>query len=381
MKEQLYYSDSYCTEFTSEITSCTAEADGFRVSLEPCGFYPGGGGAPADKGTIAGHPILSADEHSCTFVIGEALEVGAKVECRVDWDFRLDYMRQHTAEHIVSGLLHTMTGGDNVGFHMSDDTVTVDWSVELTQEQLLECENRANAAAMRNLPVTATIYPEAPDIPYRSKREIADEIRLVTIEGIDVCACCAMHVARTGEVGMIRITDSMRWKGGTRLTMLAGDRALRDAQTVAAQNRSVGQMVSAKPYETAAAVRAALDAAESVKASNTALRKRINELRAETLKNIPGAILLFEDDLSPEELRHLTLRLTEDRPDRVAVFTGSDDAGYRYAIASTSIDVRALTKALNAACNGRGGGTAALTQGSVKGTREEIERQFAIGNL
>jgi len=165
----------------------------------------------------------------------------------------------------------------------------------------------------------------------------------------------------------------MRWRGGTRLTMVAGTRSLRDARTVAEQNREIGRLVSAKPYETAAAVRQVLDISEELKLTNSALRKRVNDLRAQTLESVTGKITLFEDELNPEELRHLVLKLSGCRRERVAVFTGSDKTGYRYAIAAQDEDVRVLTKELNKALNGRGGGTAVLTQGSVKASRTEIK--------
>ena len=372
----LYYKDPYLQSFDARVLSCERLTDGrFHTVLDRVGFYPGGGGQPADTGTVNGIPAEGCSEDAPAVLLPEYLEPGTEVQCCVDLDRRLGFMRRHTGEHIVSGLLYRHTGGSNVGFHMNETLVTLDWSLPLEEDMLERVEREANAAVMANLPVSAQVYPSAPaEVFYRAKKELEGEVRLVSVQDIDTCACCGLHVRYTGEVGMIRIVDAMHWKGGSRVTVLFGLEALADARTVAAQNREIAQMVSAKPYETAEGVRAALAAAEAQKLKNTELKKKLNALRAEKLDAVPGALMLFEDGMTPEELRHFALTLSARRPDAVAVFSGSDAQGYRYCIARQGGDVRALTKTFNAALSGRGGGSAVLTQGSVPADRADIEK-------
>ena len=372
----LYYDDPYKKTWDTVVLSCERQKDGrARAVLDRIGFYPGGGGQPADTGTVNGIRAEGCSEDDPTVLLDTYIEPGTKVQCSVDLDRRLGFMRRHTGEHIVSGLLYRITGGSNVGFHMNESLVTLDWSLPLEEEMLERVEREANAAVMANLPVSAQVYPSAPaEIFYRAKKELEGEVRLVTVQDIDTCACCGLHVRYTGEVGMIRIVDAMHWKGGSRVTVLFGLEALADARTVAAQNREIAQMVSAKPYETAEGVRTALTAAEALKLKNTELKKKLNALRAESLDAAPGALTLFKDGMTPEELRHFALTLSARRPETVAVFSGSDAEGYRYCIARQGGDVRTLTKAFNAALSGRGGGSAVLTQGSVPAARADIEK-------
>ncbi len=373
-ENKLYYDDPRCGSFDAEVLSCAEDAEGFRLRLSCTGFYPGGGGQPADRGTVAGLSAEGCGEDDPGVRVHEYIEPGTIVHCTIDMSRRLGFMRRHSGEHIVSGLLHRHTGGGNVGFHMNESLVTLDWSLPLDAELLRKVERETMDVILDDRPVGIRVYPGAPEeIEYRAKRALSGEVRLVTIPGADTCACCGLHVARTGEIGIVRIVDAMHWKGGSRLTLLIGAEALEDAQRVAAQNREVGSLVSAKPYETAAGVRAVMAQNDALRLRVTELRRTVTALRAESLEHVPGALTLFEEGLEPEELRHLALALSEKREERVAVFTGTEEAGYRYCIAQRAGDVRPLTKAFNVRLSGRGGGSAVLTQGSVPAGRAAIE--------
>ncbi|MEA4822745.1 MAG: alanyl-tRNA editing protein [Clostridiaceae bacterium] len=372
--DRLYYDTPRKAAFTATVLSCNPAADAYRVTLDRIGFYPGGGGQPADTGTVNGIPAVGTDEDAPAVLLPSPLEPGTQVACEIDLARRLAFMRRHSGEHIVSGLLHTLTGGDNVGFHMNDSLVTLDWSLPLDEKMLRDVERRVNEIVMADVPITSAVYPSAPEsVAYRAKRAIDGEVRLVTVEGVDVCACCGLHVGRTGEIGLIRLADAIRWKGGSRVTMLAGMDALEDAVTIAGQNREVARLVSAKPYETGEGVRAALAAAEALRAGNTALKKRLMAYRVAELSSVPGRLVLFEDAMEPDDLRRMALALSGTRVDLVAVFSGDDAGVYRYAIARANGDVREFTKALNTRFSGRGGGSAVLTQGSLTGERRAIE--------
>jgi len=149
---------------------------------------------------------------------------GAEAAESIDWEWRFDKMQQHTGEHILSGILHAMFGAENVGFHIGSEAVRMDTSVPISAEGLREAELAANRIVWQDVPVLIT-YPtpeELAALTYRSKKEIAGQVRIVTIPGADVCACCGTHTATTGQVGQIKILASENYKGGVRLSVVCG---------------------------------------------------------------------------------------------------------------------------------------------------------------
>ena len=186
----------------------------------------------------------------------ETAQPGAAVTGTIDWAWRFDKMQQHTGEHILSGILHQMFGAENVGFHIGSDAVRMDTSVPISAKDLREAELAANRIIWENVPVLIT-YPtpeELAALTYRSKKEIAGQVRIVTIPGADVCACCGTHTAATGQVGQIKILTSENYKGGVRLSVVCGGRALREAQAMRSRQADIGALLSAKADQTAVAV-------------------------------------------------------------------------------------------------------------------------------
>ena len=227
--EKLFYQDSHLREFTAEVISCEAVKDRYEIETDRTAFFPEGGGQYADTGELGGVRVLGVrEENGRIFHVADGpLEVGTTVSGRVDWEERFMKMQQHTGEHIVSGLVHSKFGYNNVGFHLGSEDCTMDFNGEITGEELREIELEANRAVWKNLEIQV-LYPsasEAEHMEYRSKIEIEGQIRIVTVPGYDVCACCAPHVARTGEVGLIKVISFQKYKGGIRLNILCGRRA------------------------------------------------------------------------------------------------------------------------------------------------------------
>lgn len=232
--EKLYETDSHLCDFTAKVLSCEPLSDAeWMVLLDRTAFFPEGGGQPADVGTLGSALVKDVKEQEgCVQHRTDApVPVGAEVHGHVDWNRRFPMMQLHSGEHIVSGLVRQLHGFDNVGFHMGSDAVTMDFNGELSDLDLREIEERANEAVFANLAVSA-LYPE-PDrlsgLAYRSKKERVEDVRIVSIPGYDACACCGVHVARTGEIGLIKLLFARRYKGGTRVEMVAGWMALRMA--------------------------------------------------------------------------------------------------------------------------------------------------------
>lgn len=377
MTQRLFYEDPYCRSFTAAVTECVPAEEHWKVTLDVTAFYPEGGGQPADTGTLGAVHVLDTREKDgrILHITDAPLEPGAPVEGTVDWEARFSRMQHHTGEHIVSGLINRLYGYDNVGFHMGRDAVTLDLSGELSPGDLAKVERLANEAVWKNLAINVS-WPSPDELAalhYRSKKELTGDVRIITVPDYDICACCGLHVARTGEIGLIKLVNAQRYKGGTRIWMLCGDRALAD---YADKNNAVfalSALTSAKPAETVAAVQRLLEERDAQKAEYAALQERLFQLKAAQIAPAPQTVQ-FEDSLSPNGLRLYCLALCA-RCTVAAVFSGGG-TDWKYALGSGSQDVRPLGKALNAAFSGRGGGKRELVQGSLQGAKGEIEAFF-----
>ena len=246
---KLYENDSYIKNFSATVISCEEKDGAFLVVLDKTAFFPEGGGQDADKGVINGIEVFDVQikDDIIYHKLEKNLEIGATVECSIDWDTRFSRMQNHTGEHIVSGLINIIFGYNNVGFHMNDSLVTFDVDGPLTDDDIKLVEKKANQAIYANNSINA-IYPtpeELDNYDYRSKLDITEGVRLVEIENTDLCACCAPHVAKTGEVGIIKIISYIPYKKGTRIEMLCGSLALEDYQNLHITNKAIMNMLSA----------------------------------------------------------------------------------------------------------------------------------------
>lgn len=381
MTEKLYDLDSFLTTFEGTVLDCRQEGDVWAVTLDRTAFYPEGGGQPADHGTLGGAVVHDVRE-KCGKVLhfcDRPLEIGQAVQGRIDWDRRFDFMQQHSGEHIVSGILCGKFGCDNVGFHIGHDLVTIDFNAALSTEDVHLVENMANAYIWADHPIRVS-YPspaELETLEYRSKKALDGQVRIVTWPGADCCACCGTHVRSSGQVGIVKLISSQKFKNGVRIEMAAGNRALGWMNQIAGQNTMVSQLLSAKPGETAAAV-------ERLQKEIYQLRGRVSELeeadfarKAEAHAG-KGDVLLIEGPMGAESLRKLCGAVKETCGGRCAVFAGEGNA-YQYAAALDGGDLREFAKSLNAALSGRGGGKPEFVQGSVKASAEEIRKFFMCG--
>ena len=379
MTEKLYYSDGHLSRFTARVTSCEKEDGTWAVKLDRSAFFPGGGGQEADEGVLSDMKLLGLREEGEDIVhlTPAPLEPGALVEGRIDWPLRFSRMQGHSGEHILSGTVHRLFGYDNVGFHMGEEAITIDFSGELSREDLSRAELEANRAIWRDVPVR-TLLPtpgELAAMDYRSKKELTGQVRIVEIEGVDLCACCAPHVSHSGEVGLLKIIDSMRHRGGTRLTLLCGEAALLDYEALHENNAAVSAALSAKRLETGGAIARVMAEQEERRAELTKLKRELLQLKAAALRPTEGSIYIFESDIDMITLRELVNAGSELAGKVCAGFAGTD-GDYKYIIGSRTVPLRARAKEINAAIDGRGGGSDAMIQGTSRARREDIERYF-----
>ena len=378
--KQLYYVNSHISHFSAVVLSCVPVETGFAVVLDQTAFYPEGGGQAADTGSLCGVRVLDVRErenrilHFCD----GPLEPGSAVEGIIDYGPRFDRMQQHTGEHIVSGLIHAKYGYHNTGFHMGTESTTIDFDGVIPPEDLPELEARANEAVWLNLRVSCFVPDpeELKTIAYRTKRELPWPVRIVQVPGFDTCACCGTHVTATGEIGLVKLLSAIPFRGGTRMEMACGKRALAILNCAFDQNRLVSQLFSAKMQETGEAARKMNDQLAAQKYRIAGLEKRIFAAIAADYRN-QGDVLHFENGLDNVAVRELADAIAEICGGTAAVFSGTDDSGYAFCLVARSGDLRPFGKAMVKALNGRGGGKADCQQGRVSCTKERISGYFS----
>jgi alanyl-tRNA synthetase len=388
---RLFDENSHLYSFDATVLSCkpTADPRAFAVVLDATAFFPEGGGQGADRGTLEGLTVIDVQEangiithtvcaDACPFAAGQT------VRGELDRALRHERMQCHTGEHIVSGIIHRRFGFRNVGFHLGDDDVTLDFDGVLDRAALDEIEEEANRAVVACLPVRAW-YPDPEDLAklsYRAKLDLTENVRIVEIgeDGcIDRCACCAPHVANTGEIGLIKLLDFIHYKGGVRIHMHCGVRALADYRRRYTAVAAMAAAMSIKQDEVTVGFDRLLGELEEKKQTISALRGRLEVIMADAIVPTEGSLCLFDTDLEPIEMRRLLNRAVQKCGRFCGVFVGDDERGYRYAIGrgTPDLDLRAYTKEINAALSARGGGSSEMLQGSATATRAEIETFFA----
>ena len=377
--KRLYYEDVYKKEFTAKVLECRESKKGYEIILNQTAFYPEGGGQPSDTGILGGINVKEVHEKDGELIhyTDGPLEVGMDVIGKINWGRRFDLMQQHSGEHIVSGLVHEAFGYDNVGFHMGSDVITIDFSGMLDEEQMAEIEAKANQIIWENQEVEI-FYPteqELKNLDYRSKKELSGWVRIVRFPGADTCACCGTHVARTGEIGMVKLLSVVKFREGVRMEMLSGKRVLDYLNMVNEQNRQISVKLSAKMDKTASAVARLQD-------ENFVLKGRVHALEEEFIVGEAAKwkekenVLLFQEGMEAGSVQKLTDAILQVCKGRCAVFSRNADGSYKYAMGEKDGDLRQFTKEMNAVLNGRGGGKPFFVQGSVQASEKEIRAFF-----
>ncbi len=373
MTIKLYEQDAYCRQFTATVESCEGENGVYRVVLDSTAFFPEGGGQAADEGTINGIKVLDVQCEGDTIVhtMEAALPVGAQVMGELDWELRYSRMQSHTGEHILSGVVHSLYGYSNVGFHMSEIVMTVDFSGPLTSADIEKIEQESNRAIYTNAAITIS-YPakeELEQLRYRSKIDSLENprlvtTRLVTIGNIDCCACCAPHLAKTGEVGLIKVLDFYPNKQGTRLEMVAGIHALNDYIHLNATNKRLMGVLSAPRDGVESAVCEQQTILQTLRNENKKLLQKLALYELKPIHVADGAYA-FANGLSYDELRYCANEWIKSGINTCVLLSGSDTDGYIYLVSSSGTDIRPMVKELNRQFAGKGGGPGTYAQGKI----------------
>ena len=377
--EKLYYADPFFKTFTATVLDCHPGKNGFVVTLDRTAFYPEGGGQPADQGTLDGAAVTDVHEKNGVVLhnVDSAVEIGKTVTGVIDWARRFDHMQQHSGEHICSGLICGRCHCDNVGFHMGTDMVTIDFNADIPWEELLEIEAQANQYIYEDHPIDIQFHrgAELDAIDYRSKKPLEGDVRIVAFPGADCCACCGTHVLRSGQVGLVKFLSVQKFREGVRIELLCGKRALDYLSRTWEQAKTIGQRLSVKPVDAAAAV-------ERLENELSAAKLRCAQLEESVFAAIAqeqagkGDVLLFQPPMKPDSVRKLADAVSKACGGLAAVFAG-EGSHYAYALGrANGQDISAAVKALNGALHGRGGGRNGFAQGSVEAAQSAIEAFF-----
>lgn len=376
---RLFDLDSYLQTFDATVLDCMCDGERFAIVLNRTAFFPEEGGQSADTGTLGSARVLDVQEKDGIILhyTDAALEIGSCVHGQLDFAQRYRKMQIHSGEHIVSGLMHRKYGFSNVGFHLGGE-ITMDFDGELNRAQLDEIEDEANRIIYENVAITAE-YPSAEVLTateYRSKLELTESIRLVTIEQYDICACCAPHVARTGEIGMIKLLDAIRYKGGMRIHFLAGSAALEHYRKTWSDVATLSAMMSVKQCEVVEGLKKKDAEIDKRGAIISSLRRQLLDFKIAALEQTQGNLCIFTDDPDMLSLRLLVNAGVAKCTGICAAFSGDDTQGYRYIMGSATVDLRAISKQINAALGGKGGGTPQMIQGSCTAIEQTIRAYF-----
>lgn len=379
MTEKLYYSDAYICKFSATVYSCEASGDLYDVVLDKTAFFPEEGGQYSDRGTLGTAKVLRVKENNGIIhhYTDLPLEVGSEVLGKIDFDERYEKMQCHTGEHILSGIIHSLFGLDNVGFHLGADEVTMDINAPLTREQLDKVERLANEVIYKNVEVTAT-FPtpdELSGMEYRSKLDLYENVRIIKIGEYDSCACCAPHVKYTGEIGVIKILDFAKLRGGIRIFITAGRRALRVFDEYYKTLQSASELLSLPKLEIVGGVSKLMGDLSELKNAYASYRMSVLEKQAKALLYTDESRIISLDGASVPELIAFS-NAARDKTGGILVLLSGTDGDYKYVISSGTADLRKMAPEINKRLLGRGGGKPEMIQGSFSCSYKEIEKYF-----
>lgn len=390
MTVKLYDEDAYRTGFEAVVISCEAAGEkGYAVTLDRTAFFPEEGGQSPDFGILFAEndrQVKVTDvqiDSDITHYCNEEITPGTKVRGQIDWAHRYSNMQQHTGEHIFSGIVHSKLGFDNVGFHLSDNIVTMDYNGPLSDEQVEEFETLANEWIYKNVPVKAE-YPDDATLAaldYRSKKELTGPIRIVTIEGVDVCACCAPHVHRTGEVGIFKVISHQSHRGGTRVSALCGYRALDDFRRKQEILGSLSKLLSKPGEELHARVQDLMKEKEDLRQELYAANKDKLDGMVAAIPSDRENVCLFISAADINLVRKTVNTLVEAHGGCCAICVGNDETGYTFILGSARKKAGEAAKVLREKLSAKCGGSDLMIQGTIPAGKESIENIICACNL
>ncbi|HLL24881.1 MAG TPA: alanyl-tRNA editing protein [Kofleriaceae bacterium] len=370
MTRRLYHDDAYLRRFDATVVASTTWKGKPAVVLDRTAFYPEAGGQLGDRGTLGGSVVLDTQETDDAIVHvldGDAPAIGTTVAGELDWARRRQHMAQHTAQHLLSGTLLDRAQAATASARLGESALTIDVTRDRIRDaELAAAEDLANDVIDDDLAVR-TWFPDADELArlrLRRDPKVAADIRVVAIGDFDFSPCGGTHCARTSQLGSVRITNTERYKGMTRVTFTAGRRARSELFTRDQLLRGLATQFSCGPGEVPAAIDKLRRDAESTAAELASMRSRIASLVIAQLGDAPRVVAEIPGDA--ELVRSIAAKLTS--AGRDALLAAPDDAGTHVVLfraPGSMLDCGALWKQLAARFGGRGGGKAERAEGRL----------------
>lgn len=370
--EKVFQENSYLTELKAEVISCIKKDDYYEAILDKTIFYPHmSGGQPKDKGTINNIEVFDVQEHVDEIIHKLREPVSGTVDLSINFNIRFDYMQQHTGQHILSYAFAELFNGNTVGFHLSDTYTTVDIDMPLTEDMIEQAEMLSNKIIYENKAMTALVYTyeEALKLNLRKAPIELDKLRIISIEDYDVCACGGTHVNYTGEIGIIKVTKFERYKNGTRVEFLCGNRALNDYIIKNKNILSLAQILACRTDMLLDNFEKVLNENRKLKKDVSALNNQLSDYKAREYKNNAAikdgiSYIFVYSDNDVKDLRFICSKITED-DNYVAVLTSETDNTCNLVIGQSknlNLDIKNIFEQCKTLINGKGGGSNYLMQ-------------------
>jgi alanyl-tRNA synthetase len=373
---RLFEEAPYQKTFQAKVLESRKESGKINVILDQTLFYPVSGGQPCDHGSIHAVPVKEVFEQNevIVHVLEKHLEKSAVVQGEIDWERRFDHMQQHSGQHILSQTFFRLFGSETVGFHLGEESSTIDLDLpDLSAEHLLEIEMAANHIVFENRLVLVYSVPsqELQSLPIRKYPENKGDVRVVEIKGFDWSGCCGTHVNQTGEVGVIKIIRNDHNKGGSRIGFLCGRRALHDYQEKQVVVRETCRLLTAGEDEVLSILNRWHEdrkvAARRTRALTDALLNyEVSALYAKAESIGPNkCIVSLHEDMEPEDIQNLVKKLIQ-KESVIALLGLKKEKAYLCFGRSQSvkIDMRPILSDACRVIDGKGGGSPFLAQGN-----------------
>lgn len=398
MKEQRsYQDDAYTWQFTSTLRQVRIKDNALWVAMENSYFYPEGGGQPADHGTIDGFPVmdvqwfedctwhrLDATPEALTSHPALSLPMGQTLDCKIDAQRRLDLMCQHSGQHVLSAVLSRDYQTATVGFHLTEDNLTIDTDTVLDTATWLNIENQCNQW-IRDCISFEAHYPSNDTLHHfelRKQPKVAEGIRLVSLGNLDTVPCGGTHVHHTGALGLIKITRVDKYKAGQRIYFAVGQRAIAQMQREAVAVRALAAKLSAPAEGLEEAADRLGEKLSQALAQTQRLTKQLADLEAQQLIDVLASqkgtpektplIALWDEARDPEGMKALIGALSSHPTYKGAFIVGyKDDKGAQFVLrAPVDGDASKLLAAAKVHFPLRGGGNAQRVQAGGQDTTD-----------
>jgi alanyl-tRNA synthetase len=374
MTERLYYRDPYLREFDATLLDTVSYEGQTALILDRTAFYPSSGGQPHDVGSFHDVRVLEVvdvDEAKILHVVDRAPST-TSLHGTIDWTRRFDHMQQHTGQHVLSAAFDRLLAARTESFHLGTEESTIDLAREVTPAEIARAEQEANRIVWEDRPVAIRFASadEAASLGLRKESKREGTLRLIEVEGFDLSACGGTHVARTGGIGMIVVSGSERFKGGSRVTFLCGGRALQGFRALRDVVAASVRVMSVVPDELPGAI-------ERLQGEGKELRRQLKDVQLRLAVHEADALADAATLIGPFKFVGATLpgwdvnaiktiasRVIE-RPAHVVVLL-SEPAPASIVIARSAdvaLDSGSILKHVIAKHGGKGGGRAELAQG------------------